>query len=155
MIIRNAQQQEATQIAAVLKDAYNIDSVQEGVEVFKTETNKGYNYLVAVEDNKIVGLTSWQMHGLPKHQLAELDRIAVLKSQQGKGLGKQLFEALIKKASEEYEKHSSKLRKLYLLTHADNIQAQAFYKKLGMQHEATLKEHFYNNKDEFVFSIFP
>ena len=95
------------------------------------------------------------MHGLPKHQLAELDRIAVLKSHQGKGLGKRLFDALIQEASKEYKKHNQTLRKLYLLTHADNEQAQTFYKKLGMQHEATLKAHFYEDKDEFVFSIFP
>ena len=154
MIIRKAQEQDATQIAVVLEDAYNIDSVEEGIQVFKEEQTKGYHYIVAEEDNKIVGITTWQMHGLPKHQLAELDRIAVLKTQQGKGLGKQLFEALLKEASKEYEKHNQNLRKLYLLTHADNEQAQQFYKKLGMQHEATLKNHFYENKDEFVFSIF-
>jgi|TARA_B100001971_G_scaffold211605_1_gene239685 ribosomal protein S18 acetylase RimI-like enzyme len=155
MNIRNAQEQDAAQIAAVLEDAYNIDSIQEGITIFKKEQTKGYHYLVAEEDNKIVGITTWQMHGLPKHQLAELDRIAVLKTHQGKGLGKQLFDALLKEASKEYEKHNQKLRKLYLLTHADNEQAQTFYKKLGMQQEAILKNHFYEGKDEFIFSIFP
>jgi len=155
MNIRNAQEQDAAQIAAVLEDAYNIDSIQEGITIFKKEQTKGYHYLVAEEDNKIVGITTWQMHGLPKHQLAELDRIAVLKTHQGKGLGKQLFDALLKEASKEYEKHNQKLRKLYLLTHADNEQAQTFYKKLGMQKEAILKNHFYEGKDEFIFSIFP
>tara|TARA_B100002003_G_C13953543_1_gene462232 strand:- start:4 stop:471 length:468 start_codon:yes stop_codon:yes gene_type:complete len=155
MNIRNAQEQDAAQIAAVLEDAYNIDSIQEGITIFKKEQTKGYHYLVAEEDNKIVGITTWQMHGLPKHQLAELDRIAVLKTHQGKGLGKQLFDALLKEASKEYEKHNQKLRKLYLLTHADNEQAQTFYKKLGMQQEAILKNHFYEGKDEFIFNIFP
>tara|TARA_Y100000310_G_C20659170_1_gene803686 strand:- start:877 stop:1347 length:471 start_codon:yes stop_codon:yes gene_type:complete len=154
MKFRKATPKDAIGIATVLKDAYNIDSIEEGTKVFKEETQKQYHFIVAEDNGRIAGLTTWQMHGLPKHQLCELDRIAVLKDYQGKGLGKQLFQALIENAKKEYQKHKQTLRKLYLLTHADNEQAQTFYNKLGMKHEATLKEHYYKDKDEFVFSIF-
>ena len=46
------------------------------------------------------------------------------------------------------------LRKLYLLTHADNIRAHKFYGKLGFKHETTLKQHYYKDKDEYVYSMF-
>ena len=95
-----------------------------------------------------------RIHGLPKHQLCELDRIAVLPEYRGKGVARQLFIALIKDAKQFYKKHKSKLRKLYLLTHADNIRAHKFYEKLGFKHETTLKQHYYKNKDEYVYSIF-
>ncbi len=151
---RPATPKDAIGIATVLKESYNIKSIEEGVEVFKNETEKQYHFIVADDDGRICGLTTWQMHGLPKHELCELDRIAVLPEYQGKGIGKALFKALIKAANDEYKKHGQKLRKLYLMTHADNKNAQEFYKKLGLKHEATLKSHYYKDKDEFVFSLF-
>ena len=154
MKFRKATLKDAEQIAIVLKECYNIDSVEEGINVFKKETEKRYNYIVGVEDGKVAGIVTWQMHGLPKHQLCELDRIAVMPDFRGKGIAKELFDALIKAANEEYKKHGFKLRKLYILTHADNKRAQSFYEKMGCKHETTLKQHYYKDKDEFVFSRF-
>ena len=94
------------------------------------------------------------MHGLPKHQLCELDRIAVLPEYRGKGIAQKLFNSMVKDAKVFYKKNKSKLRKLYLLTHADNTRAHKFYEKLGFKHETTLKQHYYKNKDECVYSRF-
>ena len=138
---RKAKKDDAEGIAIVLKEAYNIDSVEEGIWVFKHETKKHHKYIVAEEDKKIIGIVTWKMHGLPKHQLCELYRIAVLPEYRGKGVAKKLFDALIKDAKSFYKKNKSKLRKLYLLTHADNIRAHKFYEKLGFKHETTLKQH--------------
>lgn len=154
MKFRKANAKDAVGIATVLKECYNIDSIKEGVNVFKEEVAKRYNYIVADDNGRIAGVTTWQMHGLPKHQLCELDRIAVLPRYRGKGLGKALFNVLVKEADSSYKKHGFKLRKLYILTHADNKKAQAFYKKMGCKHETTLKSHYYKGKDEFVFSRF-
>jgi len=154
MIIRNAKPEDAEGIANVLVQSYNIDDIEEGKAAFEKETKKEYNYVVAEEDGKIIGLTTWQMHGLPKHQLAELDRIAVLPEYRGKGVARQLFNKLLEEANKAYRDAGSKLRKLYLLTHASNARAQAFYKKLGFSHDATLKDHYYEGEDEFVFAMF-
>ena len=154
MIIRNAKPEDAEGIANVLAQSYNIDSIEEGKDVFEKETKKEYNYIVAEEEGKIIGITTWQMHGLPKHQLAELDRIAVLPEYRGKGVARQLFAKLLEEASAAYKAKGSNLRKLYLLTHASNARAQAFYKKLGFSHDATLKDHYYEGEDEFVFAMF-
>ncbi len=151
---RKATEKDAEGIAVVLKESYNIDSVEEGKEVFKNETKKGYNYIVAEENGKIIGIVTWQVHGLPKHELCELDRIAVLPESRGKGVARELFDALIKGADKEYKKHRFRLRKLYILTHADNKRAQSFYEKMGCKHETTLKSHYYKDKDEFVYSRF-
>lgn len=154
MQIRKSAPKDAKGIANVLLKSYNIKDLNEAINVFKSESKKGNNYIVAEEKNKIIGIVTWLMHGLPKHQLCELDRIAVLPEYRGKGVAKKLFEALIKDAKEFYKKNNSKLRKLYLLTHADNIRAHKFYEKLGLKHETTLKEHYYKNKGEFVYSMF-
>ena len=154
MKIRNAVAKDAKGIADVLVQSYNIKDLNEGSGVFKNEIRKNHHYIVAENDKKIIGIVTWVMHGLPKHQLCELDRIAVVPEYRGKGVAKQLFNALIKDAKQFYKKNNSKLRKLYLLTHADNLRAQKFYEKLGFKHETTLKQHYYKDKDEYVYSIF-
>lgn len=154
MNFRKANAKDAVGIATVLKECYNVDSIKEGINAFKEEVAKRHNYIVADDDGRIVGITTWKMHGLPKHQLCELDRIAVLPEYRGKGVAAALFRALIKDADSSYKKHGFKLRKLYILCHADNKRAHAFYKKMGMKHETTLRHHYYHGKDEFVFSKF-
>ena len=153
MKFRKATAKDAIGIATVLKESYNIKSIKEGVNIFKEEILKRYNYIVA-DDGRIVGIVTWQMHGLTKHELCELDRIAVLTEYRGKGVAQGLFNALIKNASVEYKKYGLKLRKLYILCHADNKRAHSFYRKMRMKHETTLKSHYYKGKDEFVFSRF-
>lgn len=166
MQLRKAIEKDAEQIAQVLISFYNMN-LEEAKNTFLDETKKGYHYIVvedaekssisgtnSVGNGKIIGLVTWIMHGLPKHMLAELDRIVILPEARGKGLGKRLVDELIKDANEVYEKSNFKLRKLYLLTHADNKESHAFYEKAGFKHETTLKNHYYKGKDEFVYSMF-
>ena len=154
MKIRKAALKDAKGIANVLVQSYNIEDLKEGINVFKNEIKKKHDYIVAEENGRIIGIVTWVMHGLPKHQLCELDRIAVLPEYRGKGVARQLFNALIRDAKLFYKKNKSKLRKLYLLTHADNARAHKFYEKLGFIHETTLKSHYYKDKDEYVYSMF-
>ena len=99
MKIRKATIKDAKGIANVLVQSYNIKDLKEGIKVFKLEIKKNHNYIVAEEKDKIIGIVTWLMHGLTKHQLCELDRIAVLPDYRGKGVAKMLFEALIKDAN--------------------------------------------------------
>ena len=154
MKIRKAKSKDSKGIANVLVQSYNVKALKEGTNIFKSETKKFHHYIIAEEKGKIIGIVTWIMHGLSKHQLCELDRIAVLPEYRGKGIAKKLFQALIKDAKSFYKKNKSKLRKLYLLTHADNIRAHKFYEKLGFKHETTLKQHYYKDKDEYVYSMF-
>src|SRR3989338_2820491 len=154
MKIRKAKSKDAKGIANVLMQSYNIKSLKEGMDAFKSEIKKNHNYIVAEDNGKTIGIVTWLMHGLPKHQLAELDRIAVLPEYSGKGVARELFDALVKDAKSFYRKKKLRLRKLYLLTHADNTRAHKFYEKLGFKHEATLKQHYYKDKDEYVYSMF-
>lgn len=154
MVIRKATEKDADGIANVLLKCYNIKDLEEGKQVFLNETKKLHHYIIAEEGGRIIGIVTWAMHGLPKHMLAELDRIAVLPEYRGKGVSAALFNFLREDADNEYKKHGFKLRKLYLLTHDDNERAHAFYHKMGFKHETTLKQHYYKDKDEFVFSMF-
>ncbi len=94
------------------------------------------------------------MHGTPKHGLCELDRIAVLPEERGKGVGAMLFDALLKDAENFFLLNDSQLRKIFLFTHENNSTATDFYKKLGFTKEAVLKNHYYKGINEVVFSLF-
>ena len=154
MKIRKSKPSDTRGIANVLVNSYNVKDLKEGARVFQEESAKQHHWVVAEDRGKIVGIATWIMHGLPKHQLAELDRIAVLPEYRGQGIAKPLFEALLKDCREFYKRSKSKLRKMYILTHYDNVRAHRFYEKLGFNHETTLKAHYYENKDEFVYSRF-
>tara|TARA_B100000953_G_scaffold254681_1_gene218250 strand:- start:191 stop:670 length:480 start_codon:yes stop_codon:yes gene_type:complete len=154
IILRKAKNTDASEIAAVLLDFYNMNDAAEAVHSFESEKNKDYHYIVALENEKIIGLITWLIHGLPKHGLFELDRICLLSESRGKGVGKKLVDALINDARSWFEDRGSRIRKLYLLTHEDNTSAHIFYEKVGFTHETTLTGHYYDDKDERVYSIF-
>ena len=151
---RRATLKDANQISSVLIDFYNMKDANEASEAFISEMEKDFNYIVALQDDVIIGLVTWLPHGLPKHGLFELDRICLLSEARGKGVGKDLINELITDADKWYKSMGENIRKLYLLTHEDNVDAHIFYEKVGFDHETTLKDHYYKNQNERVYSQF-
>ncbi|MEW6755013.1 MAG: GNAT family N-acetyltransferase [Candidatus Latescibacterota bacterium] len=154
METRPARDGDEAGIAAVLLQSYNIESPEEAEAAFREERSRGIRYLVAAEGDRVLGLATWLVHGLPKHGLAELDRIAVLPEVRGRGMAAALMQALFADAGAYFGQYGHALRKLFLMTHADNLRAQAFYGKMGFRAEATLRDHFYPGRDEVVMSLF-
>ena len=154
MKMRRAIPHDAAMIGDVLASSYNIKDAAEGSDIFRDETERKFNYVVAEEGERVIGIASWVMHGLPKHGLCEMDRLAVLPEYRGMGIATQLFGFLARDADRFYKESGSSLRKLYLLTHATNKTAHSLYEKLGFKHEATLTKHYYPDKDEYIFSMF-
>ena len=151
---RRATLKDANQISSVLIDFYNMKDANEASEAFISEMEKDFNYIVALQDDVIIGLVTWLPHGLPKHGLFELDRICLLSEARGNGVGKDLINELITDADKWYKSMGENIRKLYLLTHEDNVDAHIFYEKVGFDHETTLKDHYYKNQNERVYSQF-
>ena len=154
IVLRVAYYDDKEQISKVLLDFYNMNDRDEAVNTFLSEIDKDFRYIVAIENGKIIGLVTWLMHGLPKHGLFELDRICILSASRGKGVGAKLIGKLVEDARKWYKKNGEEIRKLYLLTHEDNTSAHAFYEKIGFEHETTLKNHYYKDQDERVYTMF-
>ena len=154
IIFKKATIDDKNEIAKVLLDFYNMNDLNEAINAFSSELEKDFHYIVAVEEDKIIGLITWLMHGLPKHGLFELDRICILSESRGKGVGSQLVDKLVDDAKGWYRQQGESIRKLYLLTHEDNKNAHIFYEKTGFKHETTLESHYYVEKDERVYSMF-
>ena len=151
---RKATLKDANQISSVLIDFYNMKDANEAAKAFISEMEKDFHYIVALQDDVIIGLVTWLSHGLPKHGLFELDRICLLSEARGKGVGKGLINELIIDADKWYKSMGENIRKLYLLTHEDNVDAHIFYEKVGFVHETTLKDHYYKDQNERVYSKF-
>ena len=152
--IREATLKDVNQICSVLVDFYNMKNNSEAEKAFISEMEKDFHYIVATQNNKIIGLVTWLPHGLPKHGLFELDRICILSIARGKGVGRILVDELIVNANKWYTESGHSIRKLYILTHESNVNAHKFYEKIGFVHEATLKDHYYNGQDERVYVKF-
>jgi len=152
--IRDANTDDWEGIGKVLLESYNIESLDEAKNAFLDELKKGHHYIVSINETDIIGIISWVVHGLPKHGLAELDRIAVLPEFRGKCISRRLFNFMLERIKTYYREHESNLRKLYVLTHEDNMRARTFYEKMGFGLEAILKNHYYNNRNECVMSMF-
>ena len=68
MKFRKATLKDAKGIAKVLVESYNINDLKEGINVFKSETKKFHNYIVAVDGGDVTGIVTWFVHGLRKHK---------------------------------------------------------------------------------------
>ena len=154
MRIRKAKDEDTNKIAEVLFESGLAKTYDEGEEMYVRETRKGDKYIVAEEDEEILGIITWVFQGAYRHELSELYHIGVKNKARGKGVAQALFWKLIYDINKIYREKGQQLRKLYLLTHDDNTVAQKFYEKVGMTHEATLRDHFYSGKPERVYSIF-
>lgn len=154
MEVRIGDENDVDNVAIVLKESYNIDSIEEGRSVFLSEIKKGNHYIIIKEQSKVVGIVSWIIHDLPKHELAELHRIAVLPNYKGKGYSQELFYKLLDEIKKFYRLRGFRLRKLYLMTHKSNERARGFYEKLGFKYETELKNHYYEGENECVYSMF-
>jgi len=138
----------------VLLQNYNMKNLAEAKDFFERDYAEGMNYLIAEQDKKIIALATWKMHDMPKHELAELHKIAVIDEFKGKGIAKKFFEELLKDMEKFYKTHNHKLRKLYVMTHANNERAIAFYKRLGFKKEALLPNHYYQGTAEMVLAMY-
>ncbi|MEW6357100.1 MAG: GNAT family N-acetyltransferase [Planctomycetota bacterium] len=154
MELRRAALEDAKGIARVMKESYKIDSIAEAENVFVEEMEKFHNFVVATMRYDIMGFASWSVRDLPKHELAEINRMAVHAEHRGKGIGNSLFYYLVQDAKRYYHEQGFKLRKVFCTVHASNEAGRAFFEKMDMKLEAALKDHYYQGVDECIYSLF-
>jgi ribosomal protein S18 acetylase RimI-like enzyme len=155
LTFRVAEEKDIEGIARLIEDNYNnTDSVKEAVAYVQQDLREGMHYIIGVQDGQVIGLMTWKMHDVPKHQLAELHKIAVSDSMKGSGIAKLLFVHGLDHINEWYAEKGQKLRKLYVLTHDNNDRAIAFYKKLGFEQEVIIPNHYYKGVGEVVLGMY-
>lgn len=99
--------------------------------------NEALQISVAVLNDQVVGYCT----ATKNQEYNEIRAIYISPNQQGKGIGKQLFDH----AEEWLNKNPQKIR-VYVANF--NIGAQKFYEHLGFHHDASIKEHIMNLPNE-------
>lgn len=153
MNYRRATEQDTDNVAQLLVENFDISSAKEGRETFLKEREKDV-FIIAEENGKLRGLISWDMHGLPKHQLVRIERIGILSGPNRDEIAENLLSAAIQDADKCFKKQDLKLRKMYTMVHSSNKKLVNFFKKMGFVEEAVLKDHYHKRVDEIVLSIF-
>jgi len=119
------------------------------VEDFVRASLKEGIIIVAEEDGEIIGEIHSHKMGLKifDHVLSNLT-IVVSKEVQGKGVGRKLFNKLLKRAREMKE-----IKRVELLTRVSNEKAIKFYESLGFEIEGRLKKRISNFDGTFEEDI--
>lgn len=101
------------------------------------------------EKDKIVGYIQWiQKSGFRQQSVIELEQIAVLKSQQGKGIGTLLIEQSLKYIKDYLSGTNSSLKAILVTTRTDN-QAKSLYAKVLKAKEIAVIKDLYSH-DEVI-----
>lgn len=150
---RRADAKDSDEIASVLIKNYKFRSIGEARKAYQEELGR-FSYIAAEDGGRIIGTACWRIHGLPKHQLAEIGRVAALPEYADKGVMEALFGTAVQDADKFYKSHGTKIRKVYAYVHSSNKKMQKFYSSIKLIKEAVLKDHYYKGEDEFVYSMF-
>lgn len=101
------------------------------------------------EKDKIVGYIQWiQKSGFRQQSVIELEQIAVLKSQQRKGIGTLLIEKSLEYIKDYLADTNSNLKAILVSTRTDNL-AKSLYEKVLKAKEVAVIKNLYSH-DEVI-----
>lgn len=146
MEVRQAKKEDLKGLIEVYKEVFTVHNIftkgeEEILKYWETVKAEPDDFIVAVEDGKVVGGCLVLMRSFQGHTIARIKHLAVAENHQKKGVGK----ALIEKAEEiigtaKIEIHVAESEK----------EAIAFYEKLGYKQEGVLSNHFRKGENCYV-----
>lgn len=101
------------------------------------------SFLVAIEENKIVGYVSALVHGKDAH----IASIAVLEDYRRRGIGRALVSELLKSL------RLRRIRTVSLEVRKSNAPAVRFYEILGFERIGLIQSYYENGEDAIAFSM--
>lgn len=153
--VRKATLRDSRVISELLAKKYKFSTPAEASRVFRMEYQQSHHFRLAESDGRILGILSWRPQGTLQHGVVELVRLAVVSDcPDPRQIKEELFDVMIAEADFYYRQHGARLRKIFSMIHADAKHVKKFFLDKGMQQEAVLHNHFYNGRDELIFSLF-
>lgn len=100
-------------------------------------------YFIAEIKEKIVGYIQWtEKSGFRKEVVLELEQMAVLPPEQGKGIGTSLINCSLPMIKEELARRGSTIKHILVTTRDDNFAKNLYIKTLNAKTEVVLKDLF-------------
>lgn len=110
------------------------------------------SFVARDERDQIVGYIQWiQKSGFRKESVIELEQIAVIQNQQGKGIGTKLIQESLSLIRTYLRDSGSILKAILISTRTDNA-AQALYKKALNAEEVTVIKNLYSHDEVIMIS---
>ena len=132
-----------------LEEAYEIEVLTNpspwSIDNFKSSFEVGHHGLVCKEDNKMLGFLIFS----PIKPEAHLLSIAVIETQQYKGIGSLLLKSMISQCN------AMGINQVFLEVRASNEKAIGFYQKYGFKKDA-IRENYYSGdipEDALLMSL--
>ncbi len=132
-----------------LEEAYEIEVLTNpspwSIDNFKSSFEVGHHGLVCKEDNKMLGFLIFS----PIKPEAHLLSIAVIETQQYKGIGSLLLKSMISQCK------AMGINQVFLEVRASNEKAIGFYQKYGFKKDA-IRENYYSgdiSEDALLMSL--
>lgn len=132
-----------------LEEAYEIEVLTNpspwSIDNFKSSFDVGHHGLVCKEDNKMLGFLIFS----PIKPEAHLLSIAVIETQQYKGIGSLLLKSMISQCN------AMGINQVFLEVRASNEKAIGFYQKYGFKKDA-IRENYYSGdipEDALLMSL--
>lgn len=98
-------------------------------------------FVVRNEEDKVIGYIQWiQKSGFRQQSVIELEQIAMLKSQQGKGIGTLLIKQSLKQIKDYLADKNSTLKAILVTTRTDNQARELYEKVLKAKEIAVIKD---------------
>ncbi len=113
----------------------------------KSKRNKNVKDYILIKDKEIIGFSGFNKEETETTDIYWLNWTAIKKGNEKKGYGTLLLNYILK------ELKIRKCRKLYVSTSSENNIAIDFYKEIGFNEEAVLKDYYKKNKNSLIFSI--
>jgi ribosomal protein S18 acetylase RimI-like enzyme len=96
---------------------------------------------IASKVDSILGYILWtQKSGFRSEVVLELDQIAVLPSEQGKGIGSKLIEGTLPMVRRQLSERTASIKHIIVTTRADNTAQRLYRKTLGAEAECVIKD---------------
>ena len=132
-----------------LEEAYEIEVLTNpspwSIDNFKSSFEVGHHGLVCTEDNKMLGFLIFS----PIKPEAHLLSIAVIETQQYKGIGSLLLKSMVSQCK------AMGINQVFLEVRASNEKAIGFYQKYGFKKDA-IRENYYSGdipEDALLMSL--
>jgi ribosomal protein S18 acetylase RimI-like enzyme len=104
------------------------------------------------EKDNVIGYIQWiQKSGFRQESVLELEQIAVLKNQQGKGVGTLLIEKSLKYIKEYLTGINSSLKAVLVSTRTDNL-ARSLYEKVLKVQKVAVISNLYSHDEVILMS---